>query len=60
MYLNDYTKKIIRRLAIAFGIAGLVSLVGGAYAYEIPFIVIGIGLLLSAQMGYEIGSSENS
>ena len=57
MKLGDYTKKIVKRLAIAFAVAGVLFLVVGGYLYHPVFILGGIAFLVGAYYGFEIGNS---
>jgi len=58
MILNDYTKKIIRRLAVVFALAGAGYVVAGVYAQSGIFLFAGAMMLLAAHTGYGIGKSK--
>ena len=56
MELHEYTKKTIRRLALAIAGFGVVVLAAGLYQYDLPLASAGAGLLILACMGYGVGS----
>ena len=59
MELNDYTKKIIRRLAIVFAGIGIVCLIIGIYLYDFASLFASFLALLMAHTSYRVGKSRH-
>ena len=57
MELNDYTKKIIKGLAIGSAVAGVLLLTVGIYSYHPIFMLGGFSFFGMAYMGYGVATS---
>lgn len=55
--INDYTKKIIKRLAIGSAVVGVIFLAVGIYIDHPIFILNGIAFLVMAYTGYGVANS---
>ncbi|HLA94719.1 MAG TPA: hypothetical protein VK612_03285 [Pyrinomonadaceae bacterium] len=57
MRLNTHTRKIIKRIAIADAIVGMLVLTIGIYIYDPSFLICGAILFVAAFIAFGIGDA---